>query len=141
MGPDIFDPKARGEDLLNAGLAQAHREDKLLLLFLGANWCPYSRRLNHVMRTDRALRGILDRQYVVLQIDANFRRKPPRNAALLAGLDNPLKNGLPAFVVLSGDGRLLTAVNAGAIVEKTDEALAGHFARILRETAAGAAAH
>jgi len=141
MGPDIFDPAAPGEGLLGAGLARAQGEGKLLLLFLGANWCPYSRRLNRVMQTDGALHEILDRHYVVLHIDANFRRKPPRNTALLTRWGNPLKYGLPAFVLLSGDGEQLATVAAGAIAERTDEALAGHFARILREAAMRATAH
>ena len=40
MGTDIFDTKVSAEKLISDAVTLAKREDKKVLLFFGANWCP-----------------------------------------------------------------------------------------------------
>lgn len=93
MGPDIFDPAAKGEDLVAAALARARETDRQVLLLFGANWCPWCRRLHAIMSTDHRIRETLAARYILVHIDANTRRDKRRNAALIARYGNPSTMG------------------------------------------------
>src|SRR5258708_4126705 len=73
MGPDIFDPKARAETLIDGATVRARPEQKRILLLFGANWCPWCRRLHRILGTDPRIATPLQQHFVVVYVDANTR--------------------------------------------------------------------
>ncbi|HKB57713.1 MAG TPA: thioredoxin family protein [Lacunisphaera sp.] len=131
MGPDIFDPRARGEELIAPTLARASRENKRVLVLFGANWCPWTRRLHKALSTDAGILKTLQRSFVLVYVDANTRNDKKRNAAVMEKYGDPLRFGIPVFVVLESDGALLVTQETQSLAAVTDEEVAGRLGRFL----------
>ena len=131
MGPDIFDPRVDGEELVTAALGRARETDRRVLLLFGANWCPWCRRLHAIMSADRRIRATLAARYILVHVDANTRRDQRRNAALIARYDNPLRFGLPVFVVLDPHGKLLATQDTQSFAAPEDREVADRLHRFL----------
>jgi thioredoxin 1 len=139
MGPDIFDPRAAGEDLIAAALTRAAEHGQRVLVLFGANWCPWTRRLDHLLKTDRRIGEVLQHSYVLVYVDANTRKDKQRNATAIARYGNPVRFGIPVFVVLDHDGRQLTTRETQSLAAPTDDEVAVRLRQFLREWAPGAA--
>lgn len=87
---------------------KAQAEDKPVLLFLGANWCPGSRRMDETTFSDPEVAGLLDRDYVAVRVDAD--RRPDLDERY--NLD-----GIPTTAFLTPAGSLM----AGAAVVPAEE--------------------
>lgn len=133
MGTDIFDIEADGDALVATAVEQARITNRRVLVLLGANWCPYCRRLHHVVETSPAVTEMLRDNLELVHVDVNTRRTKSRNAAVVARLGNPLRFGLPVFVVLEADGTLLTTRETGSLAASTDEELAERLVDFLNE--------
>lgn len=133
MGPDLFDPRARGEDVIAGALTRAAGEQKRVLVLFGANWCPWTRRLDRLMTTRAAVGEVLRRGYVVAHVDANTRKDKQRNAAVIARYGNPVRLGIPVFVVLDQDGRQLTTRETQSLAAPTDDEVATRLLKFLQE--------
>ena len=121
MGADIFDPKTPGEQLVATAITQAQKEKKHVLLFFGANWCPWCRRLHAALTKDVAIQAELKERFVLVFIDANTRNDKSRNADLLARYGNPtLEFGLPVFVILDRDGKHIGTRETASLSADTD---------------------
>lgn len=131
MGPDIFDPRAKGEELIATALTRTSREDKRVLVLFGANWCPWTRRLHKALSTDAGILKILQRNFVLVYVDANTRNDKKRNAAVMERYGDPLRFGIPVFVVLESDGALLVTQETQSLVAVTDEEVAERLGRFL----------
>jgi thioredoxin-related protein len=148
MGPDIFDPRAKGAELIGAALTRASREHKRVLVLFGANWCPWTRRLHRALSTDAGIGKTLQRSFVLVYVDANTRNDKKRNAAVNEKYSNPLRFGIPVFVVLEHDGALLgtqetqslAAVTDAEVVERLGRFL-NAWARVVPKTTAGQMQH
>ena len=133
MGSDIFDPKEDGEKLIDHALVQARQEDKRIVVLFGANWCPWCRRLHQVLTSDPALTKRLQKKFVLVYIDANTRNDKKRNAEVIEKYGNPLRYGLPVFVVLDTDGTQLTTRESQSLAAATDGATADRIRAFLDE--------
>lgn len=119
-GPDIYDPKVSAEKLIADAVLQAKHEDKRVLLLFGANWCPWCRRLHRTLTEEPAVQARLRQKFVLVFIDANTRHDKQRNAGVIEKYGDPLRFGLPVFVVLDRDGTLLTTRETASLVGNTD---------------------
>ena len=129
MGPDIYDPRTKAEDLIAEAVTRATREDKRILLLFGANWCPWCRRLHTALTTNPAVREKLRQKFVLVFVDANTRNDKHRNAAVLEKFGQPtLAHGLPVFVILDREGRQIGTRETASLAADTDAKVA---ARIL----------
>lgn len=129
MGPDIFDPRTKAEDLIAQAVTRATREDKRILLLFGANWCPWCRRLQATLTTDPAVRQKLQQKFVLVYVDANTRNDKLRNATVLEKFGQPtLEHGLPVFVILDREGRQIGTRETATLAADTDAKVA---ARVL----------
>ena len=135
MGPDVFDPKIKAEELIEKAVVQATRENKRILLLFGANWCPWCRRLHAALTEDVAVQERLKRKFILLFIDANTRNDKTRNAAVIEKYGNPLQHGLPVFVVLDRDGTQLTTRETASLAADTDAKVAARVMKFLDEWA------
>lgn len=135
MGPDIFDPKAKAEDLIEQAVTQATREEKRVLLLFGANWCPWCRRLHAALTKDAAVQARLKEKFILVFVDANTRNDKQRNAAVIAKYGDPLQHGLPVFVVLKRDGKQIGTRETASLAADTDAKVAARVRAFLDEWA------
>lgn len=124
MGPDIFDPQAAGAGLVSRALVQAGSDHRRVLLFFGANWCPWTRRLHRALSADTKVLPLLRGHFVLVYVDANTRKDKLRNAAVIEQYGNPLRFGIPVFVVLEWNGAMLATQETQSLAAKTDEVVA-----------------
>lgn len=135
MGPDIYDVAVPGDALIGAALKEAAHDGKRVLVLFGANWCPWCRRLQRTLTEDAAVRDRLRLSYVLVHVDANTRRNKQRNAAVIARFGNPLRFGLPVFVVLAADGTPLTTRETQSLDASAPEEIAKRLRVFLDEWA------
>ena len=103
----IYDAQADGEEQLATALAIAGREQKRVLLNLGANWCSDSHGMYRLLHDDPTIARELARYYVFTMVDVNERGETPRNIQLLSRFADPLGRGIPVLLVVAPDGTLL----------------------------------
>jgi thiol:disulfide interchange protein len=147
MGPDIFDAVAEGNVLIAAAVAEAgrswetERSQKPIFLFIGANWCPWTRRLHHIMRNDPTVASMMAK-FAVVYLDANTRRDRSRNAAVMKALGYPTKKmGIPAFVMVSASGEKIAEQETQSFAAPSDIEVAGRLREFLQDWLSKAASN
>jgi thiol:disulfide interchange protein len=105
--PQIYDPRADGEQQLRAALATARKQHKRVLLNLGANWCGDSQAMFRLLNSDPAVRDEIRHHFVLAMVDVNQKDGPPRNQAMVQRFSNPLARGIPVLLILDAQGTLL----------------------------------
>ena len=94
-------------------LGDAQAAHRPVLLIFGANWCEDCRALDAVLKKSPQAEW-LSAQFKVVKIDVgNF----DHNLDVVKRYDNPIKNGIPAAVILSPDNRVLFATKAGELAD------------------------
>ena len=99
-----YDPRANAFEQLDAAVATAAAEDKLVLLISGGDWCSWCHYLAAFFERDKALDAALHEVFVVQKIyvgDENM------NKEFFARL--PKAAGAPHFWVLSSTGEVLAS--------------------------------
>ena len=125
MGQDIFDAKAPAESLITAAVQLAQHENKKVVLFFGANWCPWCRRLHAAFDRNPAVRARLAKNFVLVYVDANTRNDKHRNAATLEKYGQPVEQfGLPVLVLLNRDGGMVATRETASLAADTDHEVA-----------------
>jgi hypothetical protein len=98
QGRQVYDEHADTQALFNAGLAQANREHKRVLVIMGGNWCQWCLALDDLMHRNERLHGYLTQHYVLVKLDS----------AAAHGLDEawgqPSHNGVPVLIFLDDKG-------------------------------------
>jgi thioredoxin len=105
-----YDEKANASDDVRQALQTAQAEHKDVLLVFGANWCPDCRVLDSVLHSNDAA-SISDR-FVIVKIDVGYFNK---NMDLAKRYEVPLRKGIPAAAVLSGEDSLLYVTQGGEL--------------------------
>lgn len=101
-----YDPRANAFEQLDAAVAQAAAEDKLVLLISGGDWCIWCHYLAAFLERETAIDAALHDVFVVQKIYVGDENK---NKDFFAGL--PEAAGAPHFWVLSAGGELLASQN------------------------------
>lgn len=105
---DIYDTKADGEKQIAQALSAAKRDNKRVLLQFGANWCGWCHKMHELFKTDPAVSRKLMYEYELVLIDVDTVDGKQHNEQINTRLGNPIRHGLPVFVVLDADGKQLT---------------------------------
>jgi len=106
-----YDDKADAPRDLAAALKTAKRDGRLVLLDFGANWCPDCRALGALFN-DPKVKPFLDAHYILVPIDVGRWNK---NMELSKQYGEPTQAGIPAVVILGGDGRQHASTGDGAL--------------------------
>jgi len=105
--PEIYDPRADGEQLLAEALQMAKAEQKRVLLSLGANWCSDSQAMFELFHTHTPIRRLIQEKYIFTMIDVNKRGWRERNRKIVERYGNPITAGIPVLLILDAEGKLL----------------------------------
>lgn len=136
QGPDLFDPQANGEILIDLALKQARVSERRVFVFVGANWCPWTRRLHRLMQDSPMFQQTLQRKFVIVYLDANTRHDRRRNAAVLARLGDPQRRlGIPVFVLLDTEGRVELTQETQSFAAPDDATVAARLDRFAADLA------
>ena len=95
-------------DLADATKA-AQKEDRLLLLIFGANWCPDCRMFDKAMY-DPDIASVVAQHFEVVKIDVG---NWDHNLDFVTRWGEPIAGGIPAIVVADADHNILYDTKAG----------------------------
>lgn len=109
--PNIYDESADGAKQIAEALATAKKEQKHVLLQLGANWCDWCHMLYTLFQTNEAIAEELKSNYVLVLIDVNQGHN--KDTDVMYG--NPTRLGLPVLVVLDAEGKSLITQETGSL--------------------------
>ena len=111
-GDRPYDESANAPQAVQQALAMARDLHKQVLLVFGANWCPDCRDF------DKALHGrsaaLIGERYVLVKVDVG---NWDRNQRLVKQYGDPIAKGIPAAVVLDGNGTVLYSTRAGELAD------------------------
>lgn len=94
-------------------LAEAKKAQLPVLLVFGANWCEDCRVLDTALKSGKTAE-LVAREFRLVKVDVgNFNR----NLDIAGDYGNPIKQGIPAAVVLSPDQHVLYATRAGELAD------------------------
>lgn len=111
--PDIYNEQADGAKQVEAALAEAKKENKVVLLQFGANWCGWCHKLHNLFQSDAKIAAKLKESYVVVHVDVN----KGHNGETDTKYGHPTQHGLPVIVLLDADGKPLTTQDTGKLEE------------------------
>jgi len=111
--PLPYDEAADAKAAVRQALVAAKASKVPVLVILGANWCEDFRALDQALKSGLNAQLLAD-EFKVVKVDVgNF----DRNLDLVAAYGNPIKQGIPAAVVLSPDNAVLYATRAGELAD------------------------
>ena len=103
-----YDEHANAPEQVRQAVSAARAAHKDVLLVFGANWCPDCLVLDSVLHQNAA---ISDR-FVIVKIDVGDFNK---NLDLVKRYEVPLRKGIPAAAVVSGEDQLLYVTQGGEL--------------------------
>jgi len=106
-----YDESADAAADIEAAIARAAADDRLLLLTFGANWCTDCRAFDAAIN-DPALAAVLADHFVPVKIDVGNWDKHPD---VVAAWDDPIAGGIPAVVVATPERDILYTTKAGEL--------------------------
>ncbi len=126
-----YDEKADAAADVEHALGATRTDHKKVLLVFGANWCEDCRAL------DKALQGssrtLIQGKFDVVKIDVgNF----DKNLELDARYGHPIKNGIPAVVVLDTDNQVIYSTKGGELANARHMGEQGIYDFLLAKVAA-----
>jgi thioredoxin-related protein len=101
-----YDPKADAFAILDTAVETAAKEQKLVLLVSGGDWCVWCHYLHAFLEREPAIDDALHDVFVVAKVYVGAENK---NTAFFSKL--PEAAGAPHFWVLSGTGQVLASEN------------------------------
>ena len=111
--PLPYDESADAKAGVQLALVAARSSHVPVLIVFGANWCEDCRALDLALRDGRSA-ALVAKSFNLVKVDVgNF----DRNLDIAAAYGNPIRKGIPAAVVVSGDGKVLYATKAGELAD------------------------
>lgn len=109
----MYDEAADAKAEIHAALADAQRANVPVLVVFGANWCADCKVLDMAFKSG-ASAPLIAKNYRVVKVNVG---RFDRNVDIAESYGVPLKNGIPAVVVLSQQGKVIYATRAGELAD------------------------
>lgn len=105
-----YDPSRDAfKDFQDAQL-QAEKEDKLILVQIGGNWCSWCHKLERFFNNNTAIKTLLDDTFVAIKVNVSPEND---NEAFLDEM--PEFEGYPFLVITDEEGQVLNSRTSGAL--------------------------
>ena len=98
---------------IRQALADAAQSGKSVIVVFGANWCGDCKVLDLAMKQGSSA-AFVAREFRVVKVDVG---RFDRNVAVAESYGVPLKNGIPAVVILSAANKVLYVTRAGELAD------------------------
>jgi thioredoxin-related protein len=105
----LYNPKANAAKDIAEAVQQAKKQNKLVLIQAGGNWCSWCIRFNKFVHEDAQLDSAVKANYIVYHLNFSPENK---NEAIFKNYGYPQRFGFPVFLVLDGAGKLLHTQNS-----------------------------
>lgn len=132
-----YDEAANAREDVKQALIEARKTQKSVLLVFGANWCKDCRALDSALKSAKNA-ALIGKEFKVVKIDVGRFNK---HLDIDAVYGNPIKQGIPAVVVLAPDQRVLYATRAGELAnarEMSEDGVYAFFHDIVQKAASQA---
>ncbi len=106
---DLYPPENDANAQIKTALTRATRDHKRVLIVFGANWC-YDCHVLDAAFHRAEIEPLLEANFFVVHVDIG---KGDRNQEIMRRYGVPMEKGIPALVVLEGDGKLLYSQRNG----------------------------
>ena len=130
-----YNERADARAELTQALADAKAAHLPVLLIFGANWCEDCRALDAALKQDRNA-ALMAKEFKLVKVNVgNF----DHNLDIVNRYGNPIRQGIPAAVILSADGQVIYATLAGELASArrmNDEGVEGFFRQALQQAQA-----
>lgn len=107
----IYDPLADSQQEIDQALDIAKRDNKLVLLDFGADWCPDCVVLARHMESV-TVQPFLDDNYVVVRVNVG---QWDANLDIVEQYGNPIAKGIPAVVVVDARNQVVASTGGGEL--------------------------
>jgi thioredoxin 1 len=118
---------------IQLALTQAEQSGKSVIVVFGANWCGDCKVLDLAMKQG-ASAPFVAREFKVVKVDVG---RFDRNVAIAESYGVPLKNGIPAVVILSPADRVLYVTRAGELSDARNMGESGIYEFLRKVTPSG----
>jgi thioredoxin 1 len=127
--PMIYPEIAHAHADVEAGLMEAAKTNRRVLVDFGGNWCTDCIVLDRYFHAAQNA-ALLDKHYVLVHVNVGAKGITD-NFAMAGRYGIPLEKGVPALAVLESDGRVVFAQKQGEFeaMHKLDPASVGDFLR------------
>jgi protein disulfide-isomerase len=119
---------------IRQALTQAAQSGKQVIVVFGANWCGDCKVLDLAMKQG-ASAPLVAREFEVVKVDVG---RFDRNVAVAESYGVPLKNGIPAVVILSPANKVLYVTRAGELADARSMGESGIHEFLRKVTPSGA---
>ena len=125
----IYPEIARARADIEAGLKEAAKTNRRVLVDFGGNWCTDCIVIDRYFHQPENA-ALLDKHYVLVHVNVGDKGITD-NFAIAERYGIPLKKGVPALAVLEPDGRVVFAQKQGEFeaMRKMDASSVGEFLR------------
>jgi protein disulfide-isomerase len=109
-------PYVEGADAradIHSALEEAAPRHQSVIVIFGANWCPDCKLLDRALKAGPSAR-LVARDFRIVKVDVGTF---DRNTDIAGAYGVPIKNGIPAMVVLSPKGEVRYATRLGELSE------------------------
>ena len=127
-----YDESADAKLELRLTQAAARQAGVPMLVVFGANWCGDCKMLDQAFKQG-ASAELIAKHFRVVKVDVG---RFDRNVDLAQAYGVPLKSGIPAVAVVSGQGQLIYATRAGELADARalgDTGIHDFFARLVAQ--------
>jgi protein disulfide-isomerase len=125
----VYDEAADAKAEIRSTLVQAQRAKVPVLVVFGANWCTDCKILDMAFKGG-ASAPLVQKYFKVVKVNVG---KFDKNLDIAESYGVPLKNGIPAVVMLSPAGKVIYATRAGELADARnmgDTAIYEFFAKV-----------
>jgi thioredoxin 1 len=123
-GDAMYDESANARADIQRTLVQAKSAGVPVLVVFGANWCADCKILDMAMK-DGASAAFFAREFKVVKVDVG---RFNRNVDIAESYGVPLKNGIPAVVIISPSNKVLYVTRAGELADAREMGDSGIYA-------------
>jgi thioredoxin-related protein len=110
QGP--YDPSRDAVKDFQEAQLQAQNEDKLILIQIGGNWCPWCHKLERFFNKNDNVNALLDETFIPIKVNVSPEND---NEAFLNEM--PEFEGYPFIVITDAQGEILNSRTSGALEE------------------------
>ena len=108
----VYDEEINQLEQIDEAVAKAKSQEKFVVCQVGGNWCPWCLRFADFITNDSTISKIIDENFVYIHVNYNPRKSEGEEKALLAKktlerLNNPARFGVPVFVILDEEGKVV----------------------------------
>ena len=109
-----YNDKTDAVKQINQAVSLAKTQNKYVLVQVGGNWCPWCLKFAEFANENKAVKNIIDSNFVYIHVNYSKENKNPQAMKML---DNPARFGFPVFVILDEQGKRIHTQNSAYLEE------------------------